>query len=55
MSEREMIDFEQRIILGVNKAFKRLITEKKKVNGELAFANDGRVFKVRAADFEKMY
>ena len=55
MNEQEMIDFEQRIVIGVNRSFKRLITEKKKVNEELVFANNGRVFKMKAADFEKLF
>ena len=54
MSEQELIEFEQRIVMGASKAFQRLINEKKKVNEELVFANNGHIFRIKATDFEKM-
>ena len=55
MSEQEIVEFEQRIVTGVNKAFQRLVNEKKKVNEELVIANNGQIFRVKAADFHKMF
>ncbi len=55
MSEQEVMEFEQRIVMGANKAFQRLVNEKKKVNEELVFANNGQIFRIKAADFDKMF
>lgn len=52
MSEQEIREFEENIVKGANIAFKRLVTEKKKVNGELVFSRNGQIFRVKAADID---
>ncbi|MCC8154983.1 MAG: hypothetical protein LIP01_12760 [Tannerellaceae bacterium] len=53
MSEQELKEFEENIVKGANIAFQRLVTEKKKENGELVFSRNGHVFRVKAADLDK--
>ncbi|MDD4661407.1 MAG: hypothetical protein PHF73_12235 [Massilibacteroides sp.] len=53
MNEQEVREFEENILKGANIAFQRLVTEKKKVNGELVFSRNGKIFRVKAADFDK--
>ena len=54
MSEQEVREFEENIVKGANIAFQRLVVEKKKENGELVFSKNGRIFRVKAADLEKV-
>jgi len=54
MSEQEVKEFEENIVKGVNMAFKRLVIEKKKENGELVFSKNGHIFRVKASDLEKV-
>ncbi len=53
MSEQELREFEENIVKGANIAFQRLVSEKKKENGELVFSRNGHIFRVKAADLEK--
>jgi len=53
MSEQEIREFEENIVKGANMAFQRLVSEKKKVNGELVFSHNGHVFRVKASDLDK--
>ncbi|MDD2438337.1 MAG: hypothetical protein PHG27_13360 [Massilibacteroides sp.] len=53
MNEQEVREFEENILKGANIAFQRLVTEKKKVNGELVFSRNGKIFRVKAADLDK--
>jgi hypothetical protein len=52
MNERELRKFEEIIVKGAHLAFQKLVTERKKSGGELVFARDGRVFKVKASELE---
>lgn len=53
MSEQELREFEENVVKGANIAFQRLVSEKKKENGELVFSRNGQIFRVKAADLEK--
>lgn len=53
MSEQEVREFEANIVKGVNVAFQRLVSQKKKENGELVFSRNGYIFRVKATDLEK--
>ena len=53
MSEQELREFEENIVKGADIAFQRLVSQKKKENGELVFSRNGYVFRVKAADFEQ--
>jgi hypothetical protein len=50
MNERELRKFEEIVVKGAHLAFQKLVKERKKTNGELVFARDGRVFKIKASD-----
>ena len=52
MSEQEVREFEENIVKGANIAFQRLVSQKKKENGELVFSRNGHIFRVTAADLE---
>ena len=52
MSEQEVREFEENIVKGANIAFKRLVSKKKKENGELVLSRNGHIFRVTAADLE---
>ncbi|MDR1356712.1 MAG: hypothetical protein LBJ58_03470 [Tannerellaceae bacterium] len=52
MSEQELREFEEMVVKGANIAFQRLVSEKKKENGELVFSRNGHVFRVKAKDLE---
>lgn len=54
MSEQEVREFEENIVKGANIAFQRLVSEKKKENGELVFSRNGHVFRVKAAELEEI-
>lgn len=54
MSEQEVKEFEDNIVKGAHLAFQRLVTEKKKENGELVFSRNGQIFRVKAADLDKL-
>jgi hypothetical protein len=53
MNEQEIREFEENIVRGANIAFQRLVSEKKKENGELVFSRNGHLFRIKAADFDK--
>lgn len=53
MNEQEVREFDENILKGANIAFQRLVTEKKKVNGELVFSRNGKIFRVKASDLDK--
>lgn len=55
MNEQEVKEFEENIVKGVSIAFQRLVNQKKKENGELVFSRNGHIFKVKAADLDKIY
>lgn len=50
MSEQETRDLRDDILEGLDLSFVKLISEKKKNNSELAFAQDGEVVKVKAVE-----
>ena len=52
MSEQEVREFEENIVKGANIAFQRLVSQKKKENGELVFSRNCHIFRVKAADLE---
>lgn len=52
MTEKELREFEESIVKGANAAFRRLVSQKKKENGELIFSRNGHVFRVKASDFD---
>lgn len=52
MTEKELREFEESIVKGANVAFRRLVSQKKKENGELIFSRNGLVFRVKASDFD---
>jgi len=41
-------------MLGANRAFQRLVAEKKHNNGELAFSCGGEIVRVKACEFDKV-
>jgi len=53
MNEQEIREFEENVVKGANIAFQRLVSQKKKENGELVFSRNGQIFRVKAADLEK--
>ena len=53
MSEQEIREFEENIVKGASIAFQRLVSQKKKENGELVFSRNGQIFRVKAADLDK--
>jgi hypothetical protein len=52
MNERELRKFEEIVVKGTHMAFQKLVRERKKTDGELVFARNGRVFKVKASDLD---
>ena len=52
MNEQEIREFEENIVRGANIALQRLVNQKKKEGGELAFSRNGNIFRVIAADTE---
>ena len=55
MNEQQVRDFEENIVKGANLAFQRLVSQKKKEDGELVFSRNGHVFRVKAADLDQIY
>ncbi|MGM9798157.1 MAG: hypothetical protein ACI3ZY_11425 [Parabacteroides sp.] len=55
MNEQQVREFEENIVKGANLAFQRLVSQKKKENGELVFSRNGHVFRVKAADLDQIY
>lgn len=55
MNEQEVREFEENIVKGANIAFQRLVNQKKKEDGELVFSRNGHIFRVKAADLDKIY
>lgn len=53
MNEQEIREFEENVVKGANIAFQRLVSQKKKENGELVFSRNGQIFRVKAADLDK--
>jgi hypothetical protein len=53
MNEQEIRELEDNIVKGANTAFQRLVSEKKKENGELVFSRNGQIFRVKAVDLDK--
>ncbi|MDY3069210.1 MAG: hypothetical protein SOR57_06030 [Parabacteroides sp.] len=54
MNEQELREFEENIVKGANMAFQRLVSQKKKENGELVFSRNGQIIRVKAADLDNM-
>ena len=50
MSEQESRDLRDEIMTGLDKSFTRLVTSKKKDNADMAFAEKGEVYTVRAVE-----
>ena len=55
MNEQQVREFEENIVKGAHLAFERSVSQKKKENGELVFSRNGHVFRVKAADLDKIY
>ena len=55
MNEQQVREFEENIVNGANLAFQRLVSQKKKEDGELVFSRNGHVFRVKAADLDQIY
>ena len=55
MNEQQVREFEEHIVKGANLAFQRLVSQKKKEDGELVFSRNGHVFRVKAADLDQIY
>ena len=55
MNEQQVRKFEENIVKGANLAFQRLVSQKKKEDGELVFSRNGHVFRVKAADLDQIY
>ena len=55
MNEQQVREFEENIVKGANLAFQRLVSQKKKEDGELVFSRNGHVFRVIAADLDQIY
>ena len=55
MNEQQVMEFEENIVKGANLAFQRLVSQKKKEDGELVFSRNGHVFRVKAADLDQIY
>ena len=55
MNEQQVREFEENIVKGAHLAFERLVSQKKKENGELVFSRNGHVFRVKAADLDQIY
>ncbi len=55
MNEQEVREFEENILRGAHIAFQRLMSQKKKEDGELVFSRNGHVFRVKATDLDKVY
>ena len=53
MSEQELREFEENIVKGAHVAFQRLVSQKKKENGELVFSRNGHIFRVKASEIDK--
>jgi hypothetical protein len=53
MNEQEIREFEENVVKGANIAFQRLVSQKKKENGELVFSRNGQIFRVKAVDLDK--
>ena len=55
MNDQQVREFEENIVKGANLAFQRLVSQKKKEDGELVFSRNGHVFRVKAADLDQIY
>ena len=55
MNEQQVREFEENIVKGANLAFQRLVSQKKKEDGEFVFSRNGHVFRVKAADLDQIY
>ncbi|MCI6523186.1 MAG: hypothetical protein ACI3ZW_08230 [Parabacteroides sp.] len=55
MNEQQVREFEENIVKGANLAFQRLVSQKKKEDGELVFSRNGHVFRVKAAELDQIY
>ena len=55
MNEQQVREFEENIVKGENLAFQRLVSQKKKEDGELVFSRNGHVFRVKAAELDQIY
>ena len=55
LNEQQVREFEENIVKGANLAFQRLVSQKKKEDGELVFSRNGHVFRVKAADLDQIY
>ncbi|MDR2384772.1 MAG: hypothetical protein LBD80_03775 [Tannerella sp.] len=52
MNERELRKFEEIVVRGTHLAFRKLVKERKKTDGELVFARNGHIFKIKASDLD---
>ena len=54
MDEQEIRQFEESVVKGANIAFQRLVTQKKRENGELVFSRNGQIFRVKAEELDRL-
>jgi hypothetical protein len=50
MNDRDLSKFEESVVKGASLAFQRLVKKRKEENGELVFARNGQIFRVKATD-----
>ncbi|MDR1342648.1 MAG: hypothetical protein LBK18_05240 [Prevotellaceae bacterium] len=50
MTEKEKDELREKIVKGTALAYERLVEQKKKEDGELVFAKDGKIVAVKARD-----
>ena len=46
----EIKEIREKILQGLELAFRRLVEQKKREDGELVFSKDGKIYKVKARD-----
>lgn len=52
MSEEEVKDLEKKILDGIALAYKKLVEQKKREDGELVFFHNGEIVVVKARDLQ---
>ncbi len=50
LTQMQPDEIREKILLGLEIAFKRLVEKKQKEGGELIFAKDGKIIRVKAKD-----
>ena len=55
MSELEIKEIREKILLGLSVSFQRLVEQKERNGEELVFSQNGKIVKVKAADIRKTF